>query len=177
MRNELRQFITPTHDCELTFTLRSHSCTASSARPGGTHRCGAGESSPLSRFFPFLFRGLPMSPDRFQRRIRMHALAAATAVAISTLAAPAFAGKVELDGLQSAKTHDQFIVRYREGSAERKDVGKAKGALHRAAAAGVGGKGLALGHQRRLAIGADVVRADRKLDRVEAESLMRQIAA
>ena len=32
-------------------------------------------------------------------------------------------------------------------------------------------------HMRRLAVGADVVRADRKLDRVEAETLMRQLAA
>ena len=36
---------------------------------------------------------------------------------------------------------------------------------------------MGLKHLRRIATGADVVRADRKLDRVEAETLMRQIAS
>ena len=58
-----------------------------------------------------------------QKGVRMHALAAATAVVLSSMVvAPALAGgRVELDGLQSADTHDQFIVRYREGSPERAD--------------------------------------------------------
>ena len=105
---------------------------------------------------------------------RRSALAAATLLA---LAAPAaFAGQVNLAGLADGNT-DQFIVRYKSGSAERADVNRAKAAFGRAAAAGVGGKALGLAHKRRLAIGADVIVADRKLDRVEAESLMRQIAA
>ena len=91
-------------------------------------------------------------------------------------AAPAFAGQVFTGGLQSAASHDRFIVKYRAGSTERADVGLAKAALTRAAAAGAGGKAVALGHLRRLAVGADVVLSNRKLDRVEAESLMRQIA-
>ena len=116
--------------------------------------------------------------DISQRRLRMHVLATATAVALSSLvAAPALAGKAELSGLQSAHTHDRFIVKYRTGSAERTDVGRAKAALSRAAAAGVGGKPVALGHLRRLAVGADVVRANRKLDRADAASLIRQLAA
>ncbi|MGH8076939.1 MAG: S8 family peptidase, partial [Lysobacter sp.] len=118
-----------------------------------------------------------MNYDRSLRGVRKHALAAATVTALScVVAAPAFAGKVELAGLQSADSHNQFIVRYRTGSAERADVTKAKGALNRAAAT-AGGKALGLGHLRRMGIGADVVKADRKLDRVEAEALMRQIAA
>ena len=116
--------------------------------------------------------------DISQRRLRMHVLATATAVALSSLvAAPALAGKAELSGLQSADRHDRFIVKYRVGSAERADVGRAKAALSRAAAAGVGGKPVALGHLRRLAVGADVVRANRKLDRADAASLIRQLAA
>ena len=112
------------------------------------------------------------------RRMRMHALAAATAVAISALAAPAFAAeRLNLSGLEAGAQYDRFIVKYREGTAERADTGKAKAALVRATKAGVAGKGLALGHLRRMALGADVVKADRKLDRVEAESLMREIAA
>ncbi|HJW46373.1 MAG TPA: S8 family peptidase, partial [Lysobacter sp.] len=111
------------------------------------------------------------------RRMRVHALAAATAVAISAFAAPAFAGKLNLSGLEAGAQYDRFIVKYRDGSLERADVGKVKTALNRATAAGVGGKALAVGHLRRMSMGADVMKAARKLDRVEAESLMRQIAA
>ncbi|WP_163838438.1 S8 family peptidase [Pseudoxanthomonas sacheonensis] len=107
----------------------------------------------------------------------MHALSFATAVAVSLIAAPAMAGKVDLAGLGSGQTYDQFIVGYRSGSPERGSVSRAKESLARAASAQVGGKALALKHLRRMGIGSDVVRIDRKLDRVEAESLMRQIAA
>ena len=108
------------------------------------------------------------------RCMRLHALAAATAVALSSfVAAPAFAGKAELSGLQSSDKHDRFIVKYRDGSAERADVGKAKSGLNRAAA----GKAVNFAHLRRMTQGADVVKADRKLDRAEAESLMLQLAA
>jgi serine protease len=110
--------------------------------------------------------------------MRLHALAAATAVAISTLAAPAFAAeRLNLSGLDAGATYDRFIVKYREGTAERADTGKAKAALVRATKAGVAGKAVALGHLRRMSLGADVVKSDRKLDRAEAESLMREIAA
>ena len=110
--------------------------------------------------------------------MRLHALAAATAVALSSLvAAPAFAGKAELSGLQSADTHDRFIVKYRDGSAERADVARAASGFCRAAAAGVGGKAFKLAHLRRMTQGADVVKANRKLDRAEAQSLMLQLAA
>ncbi|MGO4775660.1 S8 family peptidase, partial [Lysobacter sp. 2RAB21] len=51
------------------------------------------------------------------------------------------------------------------------------GALQRATKIKIAGKHLALGHSRRLAIGADLVKADKKLDRADAETLMRQIAA
>ena len=112
-----------------------------------------------------------------QKGVRLHALAAATAVALSSLvAAPAFAGKVELGGLQSAQTHDRFIVKYRAGSDERSDVAKANAGLARAAA-GVGRADLGVRHLRHMSMGADVVKANRKLDRAEAETLMRQIAA
>jgi serine protease len=110
--------------------------------------------------------------------MRLHALAAATAVAVSTLAAPAFAAeRLNLSGLDAGAQYDRFIVKYREGTAEGADVGKAKAALMRATKAGVAGKALALGHVRRMSLGADVVKAGRKLDRAEAESLMREIAA
>lgn len=111
------------------------------------------------------------------RRMRMHALSFATAVAVSLITVPAMAGKIDLAGLSSEQTYDQFIVGYRSGSPERNSVSKAKESLARAASAQVGGKVLALKHLRRMGIGSDVVHIDRKLDRAEAESLMRQIAA
>ncbi|KQY55145.1 peptidase S8 [Lysobacter sp. Root494] len=119
-----------------------------------------------------------MSAPSRSNRMRLHALAAATAVAVSTLAAPAFAAeRLNLSGLDAGQQYDRFIVKYRDGTAESADTGKAKAALMRATKAGVAGKALALGHVRRMALGADVVKSDRKLDRVEAESLMREIAA
>lgn len=111
------------------------------------------------------------------RRSRMHALSFATAIAVAQIAAPAMAGRVDLAGLNSEQNYDQFIVGYRKGSPERTSVAKAKESVARAAAAQIGGKALTLKHLRRMGIGSDVVRADRRLDKVEAESLMRQIAA
>jgi len=111
------------------------------------------------------------------RRMRMHALAAATAVAVSTLATPAFAaGRLNLSGLENGAQYDRFIVMYRAGTAEGADVAKAKAALTRATKAGIAGKALGVGHVRRMALGADVVKAARKLDRVEAEALMHELA-
>ena len=81
--------------------------------------------------------------------------------------------------------YDTFIVKYRAGSQERSSPGalmrtlggnaRGMGAL----AAGQGGRGKALGfsHARRLATGADLVRTDRKLDRIEAQAMMRLIAS
>ena len=96
-----------------------------------------------------------------------HALAAATAIALCALAAPAFAGKADLAGLQAAESHDRFIVTYRAGTAERADVARARASAARSN----------LQHLRRTGLGADVVKTDARLDRVQAESLMRQLAA
>ena len=120
--------------------------------------------------------------DRSLRSFRTHALAAATAAALSAslFAAPAFAaggGRVYTGGLQSGPSHDRFIVKYRDGSAQRADVAKVKAELSRASTAAAGAAGARLQHVRRMTQGADVVKTDRKLDRVHAESLMRQIAA
>ena len=79
-------------------------------------------------------------------------------------AAPAFAaGQVHTGGLQSAQTHDRFIVKYRNGAAAD------QAALTTAASASAAGKSLNVTKMRRTATGADVVRSSRKLDRVEAE--------
>ncbi|MBU8975387.1 S8 family serine peptidase [Lysobacter sp. MMG2] len=111
-------------------------------------------------------------------RMRLHALATATAVILSCACAPAFAAdRVDLSGLASAPTHDRFIVKYRDGSAPRANAANMKRALDAAASLGVGGKAVGLQQLRSLSVGGELVRADRKLDRAEAEQLMRQIAA
>lgn len=106
---------------------------------------------------------------------RLHALAVATALVLGAVAAPAAsAGQVSLAGLGSQPTHDRFIVKYRDGSTSA--TAMQTGLAHAAATAGVG-QSLGLQHVRRIATGADLVRSSRRLDRVESESLLRQIAA
>ena len=121
------------------------------------------------------------SNDRRRNRgLRAHALSIATAIALSSaLAAPALAqqARVNLSGLDAQAGSDRFIVKYKDGSAERANVSTLQSALSSAARTAGAGKALGVRHVRRIATGADVVRADRKLDRVEAESLMREIAA
>ncbi|MGJ4730013.1 S8 family serine peptidase [Luteimonas sp. SDU101] len=124
-----------------------------------------------------------------RRPIRLHALAAATAVALSVLVvAPASAGQANLEGLQSDTAFDQFIVKYRDGAPEHADAALRTRGLDDAAASlaavsstlqrqGVRAGALRVAHERRLSVGADVIRVNRKLDRADAETLMRQLAA
>ena len=117
--------------------------------------------------------------------MRVHALAVATAVALaSAVAVPAFAGEADLSGLQSDTTFDQFIAKYKEGAPERSDslrmnrsLDQATSAIPGLASAQRGTSALRLSHHRRMSLGADVVRTNRKLDRADAESLMRQLAS
>ncbi len=121
--------------------------------------------------------------DVSKRRLRLHSLAAATVVALSALsAAPVMAaGRVNLSGLQSPEQHsfDRFIVKYIDNSTPQTSTAALTQSLSAAARAVPSAQGRALGVQRlrRTAVGSDVVVANRKLDRVEAETLMRQIAA
>ncbi|HET6783823.1 MAG TPA: S8 family serine peptidase, partial [Pseudoxanthomonas sp.] len=121
--------------------------------------------------------------DVSKRRLRLGVLASATAIAISSMCAlPAMAAdRIDISGLQSPeqKSFDRFILMYRDGSVEHSSAASLNSALRSASTAVPAKSGRALGVQqlRRLAIGADVVRTDRKLDRVEAESLMRQLAS
>ena len=121
--------------------------------------------------------------DVSKRRLRLHVLASATAIALSSMCAmPAMAaGRIDLSGLQSPeqKNFDRFIVKYRDGSTERASTTSLDSALRSATRAipAKAGRALEVRQLRRLAVGADVVGSDRKLDRVEAESLMRQLAS
>ena len=107
---------------------------------------------------------------------RRAALGAALLFAIGH--APASAGRVHYDGLDNDARFDQFIVKYREGARERNDSALMNHGLARAArAVPDAGRGLGVRHFRRMSQGADVIRSDRKLDRVDAETLMREIAS
>ena len=115
------------------------------------------------------------SSEGVQAGLRVRALIVATSLAVATLAIPAFAsGRVDLGGLQSAEKHDRFIIKYKDGSAARTDNATLQSTL-RAAAASVGI--IDLRHVRRTASGAEVIRTDDKLDRTQAEALMRQLAS
>ena len=120
--------------------------------------------------------------DAKLRRARLHVLAIATTVALSSFAiAPALAAeRLNLSGLQASEQHDRFIVKYVDGSPEQASASARDAALRSAAGvvqANARGARVALRHERRMAVGAEVVTTSRKLDRVEAEGLMRQLAA
>ncbi|MGY0617840.1 S8 family peptidase [Lysobacter sp. A378] len=114
------------------------------------------------------------------KRIRMRTLVAATAIALTSMAATATAGQrinlSSLNGLQEAgATQSRFIVKYRDGSTQATSASALAGSLQSAARAVPSTRGVR--HLRRLGVGADVIKTDRPLDRVEAEAFMRQIAA
>ncbi|RZA27354.1 MAG: peptidase S8, partial [Lysobacteraceae bacterium] len=143
--------------------------------------CWPHPDAPRPRHHTCSREGTSMS-DVSKRRLRLHVLASATTIAIASMCAlPALsAGRVDTSGLQSAEQQgfDRFIVKYREGSTERSNAASLDSSLRSATRAipAKSGRALQVTALRRLAVGADVVRADRKLDRVEAESLMRQLA-
>ena len=122
-----------------------------------------------------------MSQDSL-RGFRTHALAAATAavLAAAMASAPAVAagqGVVNTAGLQSDAGNDRFIIKYREGSAQRASAAALNRSLNAAANSTLHGQALGLKKLRRTAIGSDVLVTGKKLGPSEAEALMRQLAA
>ncbi|MBB3824496.1 serine protease [Xanthomonas arboricola] len=103
----------------------------------------------------------------------------ATALTSLLLATPAFAGEVYLDGLATAQTHQKFIVTYKDSSTALASPSVLTSSLRAAARAvpAKAGRALGLNSVRRLAVGPELIQADRALDRAEAETLMRQLAA
>ena len=100
--------------------------------------------------------------------------------ALGAVAGSASAGDVSTAGLRDGETYDRFIVKYRDGSTARTSSATLQrslvGAVSRAALGPANGKPVSAAKLRRLGIGADLVKTSRKLDRVEAESLLRQLA-
>lgn len=117
------------------------------------------------------------------RLSRRHPLVAALAaiVTFGAFAATASAGDVSTAGLRDGETYDRFIVKYRDGSTARANSATLQrslvGAVSRAALGPSNGKVVSASKLRRLGIGAELVQTSRKLDRVEAESLLRQLAS
>ncbi|MEA9579160.1 S8 family peptidase [Xanthomonas nasturtii] len=90
----------------------------------------------------------------------------------------ATAGEVSLQGLASSSTHQRFIVSYKDRVGSSRATGLS--APWREIASAVPaqrGRALGLSATRRLSTGPMLLVADRKLDRVDAESLMRRLAA
>ena len=108
---------------------------------------------------------------------RQTALVAATLIALAGPAAAA--GRLDLSGLSTADSHDRFIVKYRDGSTAAASTANIQASLD-AAVRALPARGAAratIRHLRRMAVGGEVVQVGRKLDRVDAETLMRQLAA
>jgi len=120
-----------------------------------------------------------MSKDQLRAHRRAWVVLGGSALTSLLLAMPAFAGEVFLDGLASAPTHQRFIVTYRDGSTELASASVLGTSLRTAASAvpAKGGRALGLSSLRRLAVGPELVKADRPLDHAEAETLMRRLAA
>jgi len=123
-----------------------------------------------------------MSTGSNPYRMRRHALAAATAAALSAtlLSASALAagqGLVNTAGLESGASNDRFIVKYKDGSSQRSNAAALNRSLNAAANATLHGKALGLKKLRRTATGAEVLTTGRKLGASDAEALMRQLAA
>ncbi|WP_285448668.1 S8 family peptidase [Xanthomonas sp. LMC-A-07] len=120
-----------------------------------------------------------MSTASLRKRTGSLTILGASALTSLLLARPAFAGEVYLDGLATAQTHQKFIVTYKDGSTALASPSALTTSLRTAARAvpAKAGKALGLNSVRRLALGPELVRADRALDRAEAETLMRQLAA
>src|SRR5687767_4594947 len=89
------------------------------------------------------------------------------------LAAPAaFAGQLNTSGMNDTGRYDRFLILFKDGTPEHGNAAALKRALDDAGRA----NGVSVGHMRKLAVGADVIRTDRKLNKAAAEALLRQLA-
>lgn len=130
------------------------------------------------------------------RKLRLRCLVVATSLALSAQATYAAgdqpAPRVDLGAIESGVQFDRFIVKYRQGTPEAANMAAVGSALQSAASSAhslvqaariqrgdraLPASPLQASHVRRMAVGADVIATSQKLDRTDAETLMRQIAA
>ena len=103
-------------------------------------------------------------------------LASCIAVALSCASLPALAGQALLSSVGNDTPVERLVVKYRDDSAQFRSVAQARQAVAAMTRAKAAGDGVELRHERRMGVGADVVRLSRKLDRVQAQALIRQLA-
>ena len=115
-----------------------------------------------------------------RKSIRVNLLASATIIAIAAISGSAFAAEkanVRTLSVDTGVKYDRFIVKYKNGSSESLSVNNVKNSVQKfSATQTVAGKAIRLSHLRRTALGSDVVKAGRKMDRAEAETFMRELA-
>jgi serine protease len=130
-----------------------------------------------------------MNSNVFRTSVLAAALAAAMASSAGFAAAVSPTGnpaRMNLTALRAQPSFDRFIVTYRQGSTERTNraaaVQSVGAALNRAglvrAGRSVAGTpaSVSASYQRKLAVGADLLRTSRPLDRTEAAALIRQLS-
>jgi serine protease len=100
-----------------------------------------------------------------RRLARLPPLAAALALA--------FVSPFVAAGKPPAQANDQFIVKFRDGSVEHDSAARRQQRLD---AIGTE-RGLRIGQLRRLAVGADVIHTDRKLDAIATRALIARLRA
>ncbi|UNK49125.1 S8 family peptidase [Lysobacter sp. S4-A87] len=124
------------------------------------------------------YKGIPKMSVDHSRSFRARCLCAALVIAVP-VAIPVSAqdSRLNLSGMGASDRFDRFIVKYRDGSAAQVDSAALQRSLHAVSSVQGRGNAMALKHVHRIATGADVVSVNRKLDRVDAQSLMRQIAS
>lgn len=111
-----------------------------------------------------------------------------TTSAIAAESRPQFRDPPRIGGMSDNQTFNRFIITYRDGTTAKSSraavVGNINAAANRAGlnrpartGSAAASKALSVGYMRKLATGSDLVRTSRRLDRVEAQALMAQIAA
>ncbi len=113
-----------------------------------------------------------------RRNSHTRLLGLSVAVCAALFAGSAFANqRFSVSGLASGEPIDGVLVRYRDGSAAKANRSLMMNRLGVTASRAFGNtKALRVRHERTLGIGAELIGLSRKLDRAEAESLIRQIA-
>jgi serine protease len=120
---------------------------------------------------------------RNTRSLRLNALAFATAVVFAGTCGAAAAQQLSADARVqnlaaiSEQGQSRFIVKFHDGSAQRSNASALQQTLNALGQSDVRGGGYQVSHNRRLAIGADVIETSKPLDRAAAERLMLALAA
>ncbi|MEO7067612.1 MAG: S8 family peptidase [Rhodanobacter sp.] len=123
--------------------------------------------------------------NSINRALRHGVLAAALALALAGTAQAATRATLNSSAMTTSGNYDRFIVTYRDGSTERRShaaaVQSVQAALSRAGLVsrvkGVASTPTTISYERKLAVGAELIRTSRKLNRIEAGALMQQLAS